>query len=158
MFLMAMACPLGKERGMTALRTTVAACVALLASYPGLNPAHASEGKADVVLRNGKIYTADSTRSIAQAIAFTGNTILAVGNNEDMVPPKSAFGTKRNIRWCTVRSASDPKRTLAQGRLEREWVFGLSQHDALMICPQTTMPSLGRASEPRSICGRPSIS
>jgi predicted amidohydrolase YtcJ len=76
----------GKERGMTALRTTVAACVALLASCPGLNPAHASEGKADVVLRNGKIYTADSTRSIAQAIAFTGNTILAVGNDEDMVP------------------------------------------------------------------------
>ena len=64
--------PLGKERGMTALRTTVAACVALLTSCPGLN----SEGKADVVLRNGKIYTADSTRSIAQAIAFTGNTML----------------------------------------------------------------------------------
>ena len=71
---------------MTALRTTVAACVALLASCSWLNPADANEGKADVVLRNGKIYTADSTRSIAQAIAFTGNTILAVGNNEDMVP------------------------------------------------------------------------
>jgi len=78
--------PLGKERGMTALRTTVAACVALLASCPGLNSAHSSEGKAEVVLRNGKIYTADSTRSIAQAIAFTGNTILAVGHDEDMVP------------------------------------------------------------------------
>jgi predicted amidohydrolase YtcJ len=36
------------------------------------------EGKADVVLRNGKIY-ADPARSIKQAIAFSGNTILAVG-------------------------------------------------------------------------------
>ena len=77
--------PWEKERGMTALRTTVAACVALL-SCPVLNPAEATEGKADVVLQNGKIYTADPTRSIAQAIAFTGSTILAVGNDEDMVP------------------------------------------------------------------------
>ena len=75
-----------KERGMTALRTTVAACVALLASCPGLNPAQAGEDKAGVVLRNGKIYTADPTRSLAQAIAFIGNTIVAVGKDEDMAP------------------------------------------------------------------------
>jgi predicted amidohydrolase YtcJ len=71
---------------MTALRTTVVACVALLASCPVLNPAEATEGKADVVLQNGKIYTADPTRSIVQAIAFTGNTIVAVGKDEDMAP------------------------------------------------------------------------
>ena len=71
---------------MTALRITVVACVALLASRPVLNPAQATEGKADVVLQNGKIYTADPTRSIAQAIAFTGNTIVAVGKDEDMAP------------------------------------------------------------------------
>src|SRR5262245_22606732 len=41
-------------------------------------------GKADVVLLNGKIYTADSTRSITRALAFSGNTILAVGNDADM--------------------------------------------------------------------------
>ena len=47
--------------------------------------AHAAEGdKADVVLRNGKIYTADPSRSIRQAIAFTGNTIVAVGADADM--------------------------------------------------------------------------
>ena len=62
------------------------ACVALLASCPWLNHSQASEGKADVVLQNGKIYTADPTRSIAQAIAFTGNTIVAVGKDEDMAP------------------------------------------------------------------------
>ena len=71
---------------MTALRTTVAACMALLASCTALNPSQASEGKADVVLQNGKIYTADPTRSIAQAIAFNGNTIVAVGKDEDMAP------------------------------------------------------------------------
>ena len=60
--------------------------MALLASRPVLNPAQATEGKADVVLQNGKIYTADPTRSIAQAIAFTGNTIVAVGKDEDMAP------------------------------------------------------------------------
>ena len=36
--------------------------------------------EADVVLRNGKIYTADKERSIRQAIAFKGNTIVAVGD------------------------------------------------------------------------------
>ena len=39
------------------------------------------KGKADVVLRNGKIYTADPARSIKQAIAFSGNTIVAVGDD-----------------------------------------------------------------------------
>ncbi len=38
----------------------------------------------DVVLRNGKIYTADTARSIRQAIAFTGNTIVAVGDDDDV--------------------------------------------------------------------------
>jgi predicted amidohydrolase YtcJ len=39
---------------------------------------------ADVVLTNGKIYTADSARSIRQAIAFRGNTIAAVGGDADV--------------------------------------------------------------------------
>ncbi len=36
------------------------------------------------MLRNGKIYTADPARSIKQAIAFSGNTIVAVGIDADM--------------------------------------------------------------------------
>jgi predicted amidohydrolase YtcJ len=39
---------------------------------------------ADVVLRNGKIYTADKARSIKKAVAFKGNTIVAVGEDKDM--------------------------------------------------------------------------
>ena len=50
------------------------------------------DGKADVVLRNGKIYTADTARSIKQAVALSGNTILAVGNDgamEGLIGPKT---------------------------------------------------------------------
>ena len=46
----------------------------------------AENGKADVVLRNGKIYTADPARSIRQSIAFTGNSIVAVGDDDKVVP------------------------------------------------------------------------
>jgi len=46
----------------------------------------AEDGRADVVLRNGKIYTADPARSIRQAIAFTGNSIVAVGDDAKVAP------------------------------------------------------------------------
>ena len=46
----------------------------------------AEDGKADVVLRHGKIYTADPARSIQQSIAFTGNSIVAVGDDDKVVP------------------------------------------------------------------------
>jgi predicted amidohydrolase YtcJ len=50
-----------------------------------LADARAGEGgAADVVLRNGKIYTADEQRSIKQALAFTGDTIVAVGTDADV--------------------------------------------------------------------------
>lgn len=59
--------------------------LALLLSCLWITDAGAGEqGKADVVLRNGKIYTADPARSIKQAIAFSGNTILVVGDDSDM--------------------------------------------------------------------------
>jgi hypothetical protein len=46
----------------------------------------AGEQRADIVLRNGKIYTADQDRSIRQAIAFSGNTIVAVGDDDAVAP------------------------------------------------------------------------
>src|SRR5262249_20180260 len=42
------------------------------------------QAKADIVLRNGKIYTADKERSIRQAIALRGNTIVGVGADADV--------------------------------------------------------------------------
>jgi predicted amidohydrolase YtcJ len=74
-------------------RATIWAGVALL--LMSLAPAEAKaddKGKADVVLRNGKIYTADAARSIKQAIAFSGNTILAAGDDADiekLIGPKT---------------------------------------------------------------------
>jgi predicted amidohydrolase YtcJ len=44
------------------------------------------QAKADVVLRNGKIYTADKERSIKQALALKGNTIVVVGSDADVSP------------------------------------------------------------------------
>ena len=67
---------------------TLIACVWLVG-------AHAAEGdKAGVVLRNGKIYTADPARSIQQSLAFTGNTIVAVGSDKDvaaLIGPKTTI-------------------------------------------------------------------
>jgi len=72
---------------MAAVKSIASACVAVLAACLWLLPAHAADdGKADVVLRNGKIYTADAAHTIRTAIAFTRNTILAVGDDRDMAP------------------------------------------------------------------------
>ncbi|MGH6826691.1 amidohydrolase, partial [Methyloceanibacter sp.] len=60
------------------------AILALLAWGSSAGAGAEEQAKADVVLRSGKIYTADPARSIKQAIAFRGNTILAVGTDRDM--------------------------------------------------------------------------
>lgn len=44
----------------------------------------AEDRKADVVLWNGKIYTADQARSVRQSIAFTDNRIVAVGDYHEV--------------------------------------------------------------------------
>ena len=67
------------------------ACLAVMVS--GLWSAATEAAEADVVLRNGKIYTADKERSIRQAIAIKGNTIVAVGDDKD-VAPLIVSGTK----------------------------------------------------------------
>jgi hypothetical protein len=41
-----------------------------------------TDAPADVILLNGRIHTQDSSRSIAEALAIRGNTILAVGSNQ----------------------------------------------------------------------------
>jgi predicted amidohydrolase YtcJ len=75
-----------RSSGLIAMRAAWI-CLAGFVSCPWLLSAHAAdEGKADVVLRNGKVYTADPARSIRQAIAFTGNTIVAVGDDDDVAP------------------------------------------------------------------------
>ena len=73
--------------GRLVLRVQMLAVIVGVVSCLCLDDVRATEdGKADVVLRNGKIYTADPARSIRQSIAFTGNTIVAVGDDKDMTP------------------------------------------------------------------------
>jgi predicted amidohydrolase YtcJ len=67
--------------------------LALLALLWSATAEAEDQAKADVVLRNGKIYTADKTRSIKQALAFRGNTIFAIGSNEEVTSLIGA-GTK----------------------------------------------------------------
>src|SRR5205085_5924305 len=44
----------------------------------------AQEPRADLVLTNGKIITVDERFTIAQAVAITGDRIVAVGSNQDI--------------------------------------------------------------------------
>ena len=80
--------------GRLVLRVQVVAVIVGLVSCLSLDDVRAAEnGKADVVLRHGKIYTADPARSFQQSIAFTGNSIVAVGDDHD-VEPLIGTGTK----------------------------------------------------------------
>ena len=80
--------------GRLVLRVQVVAVIVSLVSCLSLYDVRAAEnGKADVVLRHGKIYTADPARSFQQSIAFTGNSIVAVGDDQD-VEPLIGTGTK----------------------------------------------------------------
>jgi len=69
------------------LRVQVLAVIIGLISCLWLDSVWAAEGgKADVVLRHGKIYTADRAQSIQQSIAFAGNSIVAVGDDDEVAP------------------------------------------------------------------------
>jgi predicted amidohydrolase YtcJ len=60
------------------------------------------DGKGDVVLRNGKIYTADPARSIRQAIAIKGNTIVAVADDDEVAPLIGAATTVVDLKGKLV--------------------------------------------------------
>src|SRR5262245_47846695 len=51
-----------------------------------LAPQPAAPRPADLVLRSGKIVTVDDARPEAQALAVTGDTIAAIGSNDEIQP------------------------------------------------------------------------
>ena len=62
--------------GRLVLRVQMLSVIVGLVSGLWLDDVRAAEdGKADVVLRNGKIYTADRARSMQQSIAFTATAL-----------------------------------------------------------------------------------
>jgi hypothetical protein len=63
---------------------TLAACIAGFASIASSAPAKAKDVKADVVYRNGFVYTVDGVRSRAEAFAVKDGKFIAVGSNDDM--------------------------------------------------------------------------
>src|SRR5262245_48393777 len=64
--------------------STIVAAIVLSACLWIADVQAGGDGKANVVLLNGKIYTADRARSVKQAVAISGNTILAVDNDAEM--------------------------------------------------------------------------
>ncbi len=64
----------------TSLRQPCLALVALLLAAPIAAPAAQD---ADLIVRNARIWTGDSTRRFAEALAVRGERILAVGTNAD---------------------------------------------------------------------------
>ena len=63
---------------------TLALCISGLASIAASAAAKAKDVKADVVYRNGFVYTVDGVRSRAEAFAVKDGKFIAVGTNEDM--------------------------------------------------------------------------
>jgi predicted amidohydrolase YtcJ len=72
------------------IRTIGAAAIAAAVSGPvaphAQSRAAAPPRAADLVLRGGKIVTVDDARPEAQALAATGDTIVAIGSNADIQP------------------------------------------------------------------------
>ncbi len=79
-----------KSRSQNVMRDSIGA-LALVVSL-GFTGACAAGPPADLVLLHGKIHTQDATRSVAQALAVRGNSIIAVGPDQDvgrLIGPKT---------------------------------------------------------------------
>ncbi|MFC1719989.1 amidohydrolase [Pseudomonadota bacterium] len=59
------------------------------------SPATTNAGSADLVLKNGYVYTVDPARSIAQAVAIKGNRIVFVGSDAGVA---AWVGTQTEVR------------------------------------------------------------
>ena len=66
------------------LGLALALCIGGLASIAALAAAKAKDVKADVVYRNGFVYTVDGVRSRAEAFAVKDGKFIAIGTNDDM--------------------------------------------------------------------------
>ena len=78
---------------------------------------------ADLVLRNGKIVTVDETQPEAQAVAVNGDTIAAIGSNQEIqayIGPatqrhrsarRARHARASSTRTCTSPASATPPRT-----------------------------------------------
>ncbi len=75
--------PINRLRRIT-FGLALAACIGGLASIAASAADKAKDVKADVVYRNGFVYTVDGVRSRAEAFAVKDGKFIAVGSNDDM--------------------------------------------------------------------------
>src|SRR6266850_141153 len=126
-----------------------------LPETPALQPSPVRP--ADLVLRNGKIVTVDETRSEAQAIAISGDTIAAVGSSQEInayigpstrvIDLKGALATPgfidahvhftgvgdaaKNLKLATARNWDDVVRMVGNAAKKAkpgEWIIGRGWH------------------------------
>jgi predicted amidohydrolase YtcJ len=72
--------PLGKTKMKNRFAISLLACILVACGKSG------DIGPADLVLTNAYVYTADGSRSTAEAVAVSGNTIVFVGTSEAVAP------------------------------------------------------------------------
>jgi predicted amidohydrolase YtcJ len=56
----------------------------ILSAIVSFSPAFAQESSADLILHNGKVFTADLEQPSAEAVAIRGERILAVGSSDEI--------------------------------------------------------------------------
>ena len=76
------------------LRTRSLLAVAALAAAPLPTTVQAQQQPADLIVTNGRIYTADGTRPVADALAIRGGRVVFVG---DMAGAKALAGTATQV-------------------------------------------------------------
>ncbi len=97
--------------------------IALLAlgsacSKEGDAPPSGAVEAADLVLRNGYVYTADRSRSVAEAVAIRGNRIVAVGSNADMDAYTGKGTTVRDLGGHMLMPGINDTHVHAMGTVE----------------------------------------
>ena len=75
-----------ESRSMSRRRTALAALVlaALAGSCESSAPSMTDQPAADLLVLNGRVFTADDQGTVAQAVAVSGNTVLRVGTDADL--------------------------------------------------------------------------
>jgi predicted amidohydrolase YtcJ len=125
-------------------------------STPPAQPAPAAR-PADLVLKNGKIVTVDEARPVAEALAVSGDTIVAVGPNQEIqayigpnttvIDLKGALATPglidahvhftgvgeaaRNLKLATAKNWADIVRMVGDAAKKAkpgEWIIGRGWH------------------------------
>jgi predicted amidohydrolase YtcJ len=102
-----------------------------VASNEGLRSSLAPQPRPELVLLNGKVFTADPDRKYAQAVAITGERILAVGDNHEIAAMAGADTRQLNLRGRTMipgindahfHHTPDPRATvLSFSSMEPSW-------------------------------------